>query len=90
MKKKDILDVEPWDKLCECRINGLIVCYKVVRLGREGEMLGLFGSEVKVTSSRKKRPSDDAHRSFPCTPKSRSGSGKRMTSHRVPAVPAGR
>ena len=88
--KKDILDVEPWDKLCECRINGLIVWYKVVRLGREGEMLGLLRSKVKVMSSKKKRPSDDAHRSFACTSKSRSGSGKRMLSPRVPAVPAER
>jgi len=50
-----ILDVEPWDKLCEYGIDSAVLSYKVVRLRREGKMLRLSESDVKVMSPRKKR-----------------------------------
>ena len=84
----NVLDVEARGKLCECGIDSFIFCYKVVRLGRKGEMLGLLESDVKVIPSRKK--SGDTHRSVGYTPKSRSGSGKLVLLHQVPAVPGER
>ena len=84
----NLLDVEAWDKLCECGIDSPIFWYKVVRLRREGEILGLLQSDVKVMTIRK--TSGDTHRSVGYTPKSRSGSEKRILSHRVPAVPGER
>jgi hypothetical protein len=47
-------------------------------------MLGLLESDVKVMPSRKK--SRDTRRSVGYTPKSRSGSGKLLLIHQVPAV----
>jgi len=38
---RERFDVEAWSKLCEYGIYSLILCYKVVRLRREGEILGI-------------------------------------------------
>jgi hypothetical protein len=43
----DVLDVEAWDESCEYGINSPILCYKVIRLRREGEMLGLLKLDVQ-------------------------------------------
>ena len=51
-------------------------------------MLGLMESDVRVMPSRKKN--GDTHRSVGYTPKSRSGSGKLVLIHQVPAVPGER
>jgi hypothetical protein len=83
-----VLDEEAWGKLCENGIDSLIFWYKVVRLRREREMLSLSVSDVKVMPSRKK--SSDTHRSVGYTPKSRSGSGKLLLLHQVPALPGER
>jgi hypothetical protein len=45
--KFDILDAEAWDKLCEYGIGGVVLWYEVIRLCREGEVLGLLESDVK-------------------------------------------
>jgi hypothetical protein len=74
--------------MCEYGIDSPIFCYKVVRLCREGEMLGLLESDVTVMSSRKKK--GDTHRSVGYIPKSRSGSGKLLLIHQVPAPPGER
>ena len=84
----NVLDVEPWGKLCEYGIDSPIYSYKVVRLRREGEMLGLWMSDVRVIPSRKK--SSDTHRSVEYTSKNRSRSGKLMLIHQVPALPGER
>ena len=82
------LDVEAWGKLCEYGINSPIYWYKVIRLRRKGEMLGLSESDVKVMPYRKK--SGDTHRSVEYTPKSRSGFGRQTLIHQVPAEPGER
>jgi hypothetical protein len=87
-KENNVLDEEAWGKLCEYGIDSPIFWYKVVRLRRKGEMLGLLESDVKVMPSRKK--SGDTHRSVGYTPKSRLGSGKLMLIHQVPAAPGER